>query len=479
MMSKKCSNKFDRIREFITQKLVEMSVSSAAVAVAQEGEIIWEEGFGWADSQRRIKSNEHTMYSLASISKPITATGFMILKERGLVELDKPFNDYLDEAKITARIGKAEDATVRRVANHSSGMGLHYQFFCRDESYPRPPMDETIRRYAKLFTLPGERYQYCNLGYGLMDYAISRLSGLSYEDFMRTEVFLPLGMTHTSINIDPGLEDYQAIRYGSDGLPIPFYDFDHPGASAVYSSVHDLIRFGMFHLKNHLSHQKQIITDETIDEMQVPTADIDSSSGYGIGWRIGRNSEGLMTVAHTGGMGGVRTILSLQPEHGTAIAVLTNASSSLSWMIHEEILKVMFPDEIKKKEADKDESSEPEPFQPGDELRGKWSGNIHTYKCDIPLNIWFKESGDVHVQMENQLKTLVNNVTFKDNWIRGVLMGDIGTEDSNRRRYYLHLDMKLRGDVINGAIISISLPGEKMGNALSHWIEVTRETDGD
>ena len=64
---------------------------------------------------------------------------------------------------------------------------------------------------------PGERSQYSNLGYGLLDHVIARLSGQRYADFMRREVFLPLGMTHASVNIAPDLEAFQAIRYGADG----------------------------------------------------------------------------------------------------------------------------------------------------------------------------------------------------------------------------------------------------------------------
>jgi CubicO group peptidase (beta-lactamase class C family) len=94
-------------------------------------------------------------------------------------------------------------------------------------------MDETILRYGNLVTVPGEKYQYSNLGFGVLDYVISRVSGRAYEDFMREEVFLKLGLTHTSIGLGPGLDRYQAVRYGPDGLPIPFYDFDHR-ASAIY-----------------------------------------------------------------------------------------------------------------------------------------------------------------------------------------------------------------------------------------------------
>src|SRR5262245_59164435 len=125
---------FDSVREFIKQQLTERRLPSIAVAVARDGQIIWEEAFGWADSEKRVSATPHTMYSLASISKPITATGLMILKERGRIELDRPINEYLGEAKLAVRVGNPAEATVRRVANHTAGLPLHYQFFYEDES---------------------------------------------------------------------------------------------------------------------------------------------------------------------------------------------------------------------------------------------------------------------------------------------------------------------------------------------------------
>ncbi len=77
------------------------------------------EAFGWADRERRVVATPHTLYSLASISKPITATALMVLVERGVVDLDRPIDDYLGTATLTAHLGDARDATVRRIANHT------------------------------------------------------------------------------------------------------------------------------------------------------------------------------------------------------------------------------------------------------------------------------------------------------------------------------------------------------------------------
>ena len=462
---------FTEIRELIKQKLVEKNVPSITVAVAKDGVTIWEEGFGWADKENRIQADEHTLYSLASITKPITATGLMILKERGKLDLDKPVNDYLGEAKLKAWVGDQKDVTVRRVANHSSGLPLHCQFFYEDEPYSPPPFEETLRRYGNIVAVPGERYRYCNLGYGILDYVISRITDKSYPDFIREEVFLPLGMTNAYVNIGEEHEGRHALRYGVDGKPIPFYDFDHRGASAVYSSAHELIMFGMFHLKNHLHGQKAILTDENIDEMQRPTMKIKDNTGYGIGWEISKQA-GYTLVSHDGAMGGVATQLVIIPSENLAVVVLCNSRQyALTSLIVKEILSVMLPDYRDEEEG----KEEPGVFKPSPELVGKWKGQVHTVNGDTPLSLWIEKSGYMEVKLGDQLTTPLDNTRLQNGYIKGSFTSDIGIEDSNRLPYNLHIALKLRNKVLNGSVISISLPGKRPGNAVSYWAELRKE----
>jgi CubicO group peptidase (beta-lactamase class C family) len=471
----KSADAFGSVREFIKQQLTERRLPSIAVAVARDGRIIWEEAFGWADTEKRVPATPHTMYSLASISKPITATGLMILKERGRIELDRPINEYLGEAKIAVRVGNPAEATVRRVANHTAGLPLHYQFFYEDESYRAPSRDETIRRYGNSVTAPGERFQYSNLGYGVLDHVITRVSGRNYADFMREEVFLPLGLTHTSVNIGPGLEKYQAIRYNGDGTPIPFYDFDHPGGSAVYASAHDLVRFGMFHLKTHLPDQKAILKDETIDEMHKATSDMGPNTGYGIGWITNEYPGGRRSVDHGGGMAGVSTSLRIYPAEKIAIVVLSNASSNLPGQVMEQIVAVLLPEAARRTGA-QNQSPPEQDFKPSSALLGAWQGKVHTYKGELSFRLLFQPDGDVHAKLGSQLITLLSRPQFKDDYLRGSFAGDIGTEDANRTRYLLQLSLKLRGDVLNGAITAQSVAlGRRVGNALTHWVELKKE----
>ncbi len=466
-------DQFSPVRAFIQKQMLERQVPSVAVAVARDGKIIWEEAFGWANREERIAATPHTIYSLASISKPITATGLMILKERGKLDLDRPLNDYLGDAKIKVRLGNPADLTVRRVANHSSGLPLHYQFFYEDEPFRAPARDETINRYANTVTAPGEKYQYSNLGYGLLDYLIERGSGKSYAEFMRTEVFQPLGLTHMSVDIPAEMEKQQAVRYGTDGLPIPFYAFDHPGGSAIYASAHDLVRFGLFHLKARLADQKAILSDQTIDEMHKATMTTGPNAGYGIGWASNTYPGNHLCVSHTGGMGGVATSLRLFPKEKIAIAVLTNSSSPAPHQIADEIMATLMPD-ARPAPATPNNATDTA-FKPTDALIGTWEGTVHTYKTDLPFTLVFQPDGDIHAWLGTQHKSLVNRAEFKDGYLTGEFLGDIGTEDANRTRYVLALSLKLRGNVLNGAVTARSLPGKRLGNALTQWAELKKK----
>ncbi len=475
------ADRFAPLREKIQKSLLDGQVPSLAVAVAQDGKILWEQGFGWADRENRVAADEHTMYSLASISKPITATGLMLLVQRGDLQLDDPVNQHLGSSALTARVGDVGQATVRRLANHSSGLPLHYQFFYEDEPFKRPAFDESLRRYGVLMSAPGERFQYANFGYGVLDELIRRKSGVSYAEFMRRDVFLPLGLTHTSVDLPAELRHVAAVRYAPDQTPLPFYTFDHPGASAVFSSAHDLVRFGMFHLHQPEPVQQKILNQDRIDEMQRPTMKLDDGRHYGVGWFIDEDEFGYRTVSHSGGMGGVRTRLTLVPSEKLVVVALCNTGTSLPLDITREIIGTMLPEYEKQRhlEAGRHEpnAQPPEPACPA-ELGGYWRGRVATYAGQSQIEMWAHPDGDIKIRLGGQLTTLLNNTQFKDGVLTGRFSGDIGTADANRRPYDLHLRLKLRAETINGSVTAVSRPDNRTGNALSYWLELKRiDTD--
>lgn len=227
----------------------------------------------------------------------------------------------------------------------------------------------------------------------------------------------------------------------------------------------------MFHLKTHLSDQREILKDTSIDAMQQPTMSTGRSDGYGIGWAISDRPSGHRVISHTGGMGGVATTLRLIPSQHLAVAVLCNASSALPHRISDQIFTQLLPNWGAVRPPDQNHA----PFTPPAELVGTWSGKLSTYKTDIPLTLEIRADGDVHAQLGKQLKTLLNDVRWDDGSLHGVMIGDVGTEDANRMPYSLALTLKLRGNVMNGPASAISLPGKRVGNALTQWVEMNRE----
>ena len=467
--------RFDSVRTFIRRVMEENAVPSIAVAVAKDGRIIWEEGFGWADRERMTAATPHTMYSLASISKPITATAIMKLVERGSVRLDQPINDYLGAGKLTGLAGDAQGATVRRVLSHTAGLPLHYQFFYQNAGYGRPAMDETIGRYAVVVNPPGEVFEYSNLGFGVLDHVIARASGQSYADYMRTEVFLPLGMTRTSVDIATGLEPYAAQRYDSKQRPIPFYTFDHPGGSAVYASAHDLVRFGMFHLKNRLSEQRRILADSTVQLMQMVYTPDTLEGGYGLGWGITKDENGYRMVGHSGGMPGVATSLRMYPSENVAIVVLANKSDAAPFRIAEEIAAAVLP---RYAATRRDRRSRPPTagttrnFPPA-ALAGAWTGTLRTYDSTVTISLLAQPDGDVHVMLGNQLRTILAGVSYEKGNLVGRFSGTIPSDEQRRHQNSVLLDLRLRDSTLRGQASALST-NEPVYYALTSYVDLTR-----
>lgn len=309
-------------------------------------------------------------------------------------------------------------------------------------------MDETLLRFGNLVTPPGERFQYSNLGYGLLDDVIARVSGKSYADYMRQEVFLKLGMTRTAVGSDPALRAFMATRYdGEDLTPIAAYTTDHPGASEIYSSAHDMALFGMFSLKQHLPNQAAILSDAAIDMMQKPTITSSPGIGYGVGWEV-NTTYGPTIVNHSGGMPGVATWLRLVPSQKLVIVVLCNEDDRLAHTIADEISERLVagwklpPPGI------------PGPtFAPSQQLIGTWKGTVQTYKSTMPFLLEVLTSGEIKVQLGDQLPTLLARPSFHDGILRGVFGGTLDIPEAERRPYVVSLNLNLRdGGVLNGSI---------------------------
>ncbi|UCC29513.1 MAG: beta-lactamase family protein [Phycisphaerales bacterium] len=485
--------RFAPVRSLIMRGVGQGYLPSASIAVAKDGKIIWQEAFGWADKERKREATPHTIYALASISKPMTATGLMVLAQQKKVALDDAVQQYIAPAALTAYAGSPSDVTIKHLLNHTSGLPTHYNYFYEDEPHRPPSMEETIRRYGILVHPPGKLSDYSNLGYGILGHIIAKVSGRPFDKAMRELVFQPLGMPHTSVGIPPDSEDLVATKYGPGKKPVPTVYVDTPGAAAVYSCAHDLVRFGMFHLKNHLADQEQILEDELIDTMQrdydKTAAQFDASEApYGLGWVFKENDNGYGTVWHAGGMEGAGAMLKLVPSEDIAVVVLLNIyDRQNSWeeaqMLADAVIGVLLPEYEKKSRTQS--SSDSSQKAPGREFRGTWTGEIKTYEGSLPVTLEFQRDGDVHLSLAAQWDCtwgflehpthhlLLNGTRIERNRFVGFADFSLPSADAKRYPHHTWFQLVREGNTLRGcATVFARTP--RMYWGLSSYAKLTK-----
>jgi CubicO group peptidase (beta-lactamase class C family) len=476
-------DRFDPVRGLIEETIRKHGAASVAIAAAKDGEIVWEEAFGWADTESQTSATPNSTYALASISKSFTATGLMVLVEQGLVDLDRPVNDYLGEVKLVSHVGDPAEATVRRVLQHTAGLPSHYNIFFEGELVRPPEQDESIRRYGMIVDQPGREFVYSNFGYGVLDRLISNVSEMSYAEYMRAEVFEPLGLTHTSVGLDPALREF-AVRHYEGGSVVPDLDFDHVGASAIHSSVHDLIRYGVFHLGNELPDQEQILSGQTIEMMHEPS-DVTMPEEIlevrlGLGWAV-IDLDGVRMVNVTGGMPGTVTRLALIPAENAAVAIMINSGigdAYAPWEIELATFVAMIPDLPKGPEIAPER--EPTPPLPA-ELRGEWRGSVSTHLGDLPARLSVGEGRDMELEIDGRktvpvrVRSPLGDARFEDGVFEVPFFGTIETDDALRSRHVLFLRLRKWDGVLSGVVAAVAM---NQTFWLPYWMELRRVPEG-
>jgi CubicO group peptidase (beta-lactamase class C family) len=469
------ADQFDAVRALIQRKLQQHETPSIAVAVVRGGQIVWEEAFGWADVERKRAATVHTPYRLGSVSKPITATAILAARDRRLVDLDRPINDYLGQTPLRAGIGDAAGATVRRVLQHMSGLPEFGEAYYRDEPGTSPALDLTIQRYGVLTRPPGEKFVYSNLGYAVLGQALANVSGKSYGDFLHDEVFGPLGMTDSAAP-GPHLNESRATGYLPDGKPEVEFTRNIVPAADVFASAHDLARFGLFHLKAHLPDQRAILTDPSIDEMKSATVPMGDAE-YGLGWHIRKDLKGRRQVLHGGASAGVDVQFTLVPEEKVCVAVLANVTRHYPGAVTEAITNAILAQLLGGTPDDFPTLRPAPPSKPSalpDTWHGRWVGTVQTHQGNRTVTIWIPREGDIRAQLGDQPATIVRDPRFAGAGFTGTIDGDIGTDDAARRPYELQWDLTLRDDRLTGTVYAMAKPAVKRPLRLGYWVELKR-----
>ncbi len=409
------------VRSRIVTLVEEGECPSMAVAVVQDGEVIWKEAFGWADKDDKLKASPNTVYPIASLSKSLTATGIMTLVEQRKVDLDGSVEEYIAPSKLAVYEGEASDVTVRRILNMTGGIPHGYMVY--DDPQASLGIRKFINRYGIVVFQPGEIHLYSNFSYGVLELIAENVSGKSFGSFMKTEVFDPLGMTQTSVGL-PDCLDRVATKYGSDKTVIAHNRFVPAAAGGIYSSVRDLIRFGLFHLKTPLQGQRRILRDETLTAMHMGKDRNLRSAIMALGWGSVTLDNGVVWALSNGGIEGATSMLSLVPSANLAVACLTNISSRsrITDQIAIEITDALIPkfserveNVMKRYESENAFTS----YTPDPRLVGSWEGLTKTPDSETPIRMVFHKNGEVKVRLGKQRGMPLENVSVGNDELKG------------------------------------------------------------
>jgi CubicO group peptidase (beta-lactamase class C family) len=461
---------FSPVRKYITTRMTATSTPSMAVAVARGPDVLWEEGFGWIDRPGGTAATPDTLYYVASVTKAITATALMLLHERKQLDLDRPANVYLRREKLRSPHWNADEATVRQLATHTAGLTTF-------DSPTLLPAEEVVRRYGIVFWRPGDRYDYSNLGFGVIGQIIADVSGRSFQSFVHDELLRPLGMEHAWAGAMPQTRHPVAPRYSAllRAFSPPLTEPTLPGASILFSSVRELLRFGMFHLQTRMP-RRPVLLAASIQGLQEPSVPA-GNTRQSLAWSVTENRRGYRALLAQGGTFDSQAWLLLVPTEKIAVAVLANYGSAPATEAIDQILSALLPayrESLSREEKSRASTSAPAAtMNVPPEFNGKWSGEIQTHRARLPLALTVLSTSDVDATLGQQATVRLSNVRFSANRLSGRLRGDLGIEDTGAAPYELRLQLDLRDEKLTGTAITYALEGYE-GPRLPFWVELKR-----
>jgi len=329
---------FDRLIEAL-MSLAQMSSISAAIV--KDNELVWAKGYGLYDRENNKETNEEVIYLVASISKTFTATAIMQLYEQGYFDLDDDVNDYLNfnlrnpkypEQKITFRMLLAHRSSIatdlptyftRAIPGDLEISGYPYPYF---EELLTPNGIHYRPQIWKDFP-PGEEIYYANIGFGVLGYLVEMISGQTFEEYCKENIFEPLKMNDTSFRLLNVNVSRVAVPYEStlrEYIPYIHYNIIEYPAGGLRTSVLDLSHFLIAHMNQGTYDGTQILTPESVEEMHTIQFPSDHYNfQYGLGFQIWETKTGN-EIGHTGGLYGVGTKMKFKESDDVGIIMFIN-----------------------------------------------------------------------------------------------------------------------------------------------------------
>jgi CubicO group peptidase (beta-lactamase class C family) len=324
----------DWLREYISDRMTEWNVPGLAIALVKENEVIFEEGFGWRDADKKLPVTPKTLFAIASCSKAFTTTSIGILIDREKLDWDRPVRDYLPTFKLYDAYASA-NITLRDLVTHRSGLPRHDLLwydtqFSRQELIERLPYLESSQQLRT-------KYQYQNLMYVTAGYLVEQVTDSSWEKFVRKEIFSPLKMNDSNFSVIQSQQrDNFALPYQkrSDRIErIPFLNIDAIApAGSINSNISDLSKWLIFNLNKGKFNNNQIISETNLKQIHTPQIIISDRfveydevwyESYGLGWFI-YPYRGHHVIEHGGNIDGFSALTLLLPQEKIGMIIITN-----------------------------------------------------------------------------------------------------------------------------------------------------------
>ncbi len=319
-----CNAQNESATKLLVQEISKGNAVGLSAAYAIDGQIIWQDAKGLANEAGKIPFNTATKCRTASIAKPMTAVAIMQLMEAGKINLDDKVSQYLNAFPH-------EQITVRQVLNHSSGIRAYQNKKEQNnfKNYPNLQSAAAIFLNDDLLFEPGTAFNYTSFGYTILGMLIEEISDLSFEQYLKLNVWDKVGMKNTGVEkidvkVDGKAEIYHRNNKGKIKLVKQTDLSDRIPAGGIYSSSEDLVKFGMGILNGKL------IKPETMVLMQENLGLKKEGNGYGLGWYLyGENPKLGNVFGHNGAQLGTSSWLMLLPDQNAVVCVVSNTSGAL------------------------------------------------------------------------------------------------------------------------------------------------------
>ena len=321
-----------KYRQEIPRLMAQENIPGLAVALVDDQGILWTEGFGFTDTDRRVPITPDTIFSVQSMSKLFTALGVMRAVQAGVLDLDAPIITYLPDFSVHSIFEEHPERkiTLRHLLSHTAGftheapVGNNFDADTASfEAHIRSISDTWLR-----FPV-GTGYAYSNLGIDLAGYILETVTGQPFPNYERDQVFRPLGMARSSF--DRAVFSADSDRAIGHSSPLPTVPLPEPmvAAGGMYASANDLARFIEFALNDGTLDGQSVLSPELLEEMTTVQFPVTGQRyGYALGvartgWYRGRNAD---LFSHGGAGFGFLSDLWWLPELKVGITILTNSA---------------------------------------------------------------------------------------------------------------------------------------------------------